>query len=193
MIHARILAGPAPDVMARVLGDPLDHPGVELVVALLLELEGAGDGAADRHRVLLDHQVVLPGGVVGELDPRADGVEVNQVREDDALAEPDDDENQDDDFDENDDDDDKDNGDDDDDVSEPDDVVMSWQEVKTLVVDLAAVHGEASHHDPRVPVLHADVDHLPRPSHVRVPSFHDVGRVDHHLMMMMVMMMMIWM
>ena len=37
---------------------------------------------------------------------------------------------------------------DDDDVSEPDDVVMPWQEVETLVVDLAAVHGEASHHDP---------------------------------------------
>ena len=112
MIPARVLAGPAPDVMARVLGDALDDPGVELVVALLLELEGAGDGAADRHRVLLDHQVVLPGGVVGELDPRADGVEVYQVREDDALAEPDDDDDAVDNYDGFDD---KDNNDDDDD------------------------------------------------------------------------------
>ena len=119
MIPARVLSGPAPYVVARVLGDALDDPGVELVVALLLELEGAGDGAADRHRVLLDHQVVLPGGVVGELDPRADRVEVYQVWEDDALAEPDDD---DDDVDNYDDDDDDYGDDDDDDYDDDDDI-----------------------------------------------------------------------
>ena len=41
-----------------------------------------------------------------------------------------------------------------------------------------SVNCEPGHHVSGVPLLHADVDRLPPPGHVRVPDLGDVGGVD---------------
>ena len=60
---------------------------LEQLISFLLEDERPGHGAADRDRVLLQHEVVLPLLLVRELDPAAHRVEVLQDHHQ-PLAEP---------------------------------------------------------------------------------------------------------
>ena len=61
---------------------------------------------------------------------------------------------------------------------ESDNVVVPGNKVKALVVHLAPIDGQPSHHVTGVSLLHAYVDHLVPPGHIRVPELNNVGGVD---------------
>ena len=63
----------------------------------------------------------------------------------------------------------------------PDNIVVSGQELKALVIHLASLDREPGQHVSRVLLLLAHVDIAPGPSHVRMPGLHDVRGVDDHV------------
>ena len=55
---------------------------------------------------------------------------------------------------------------------------MSGKEIKALVIHLAPINGESSHHVSGVPLFLAHIDSLPPSADIGMPGLHNVGGID---------------